>query len=53
MEINAWYVTTELTNRIDDAPVLSEYIRAYTSQPKEDLFYFHEPFNYIMEQYEL
>ena len=43
MERNAWYVTTELTKRIDDAPVLSEYIRAYTSQPKEDLFHFHEP----------
>ena len=25
MERNAWYVTTELTKRIDDAPVLSEY----------------------------
>ena len=41
MERNAWYVTTQLTKRIDDAPVLSEYIRAYTSQPKGDLFYFH------------
>ena len=37
------YVTTELTKIIDDAPVLSEYLRAYTSQPKEDLFHFHEP----------
>ena len=43
MERNAWYATTELTKRIDDAPVLSGYIRAYTSQPKEDLFHFHEP----------
>ena len=43
MERNSWYVTAELTKRIDDALVLSEYIRAYTSQPKEDLFHFHEP----------
>ena len=42
MERNAWYVTTDLTKRIDDAPVLSEYIRAYTSQQKEDLFHFHD-----------
>ena len=43
MERNVWYVTTELTKIIDDTPVLSEYLRAYTSQPKEDLFHFHEP----------
>lgn len=38
MERNAWAVTAEVQRRVDDAPVLSEYITAYTSQRIDDVF---------------
>ena len=41
MKKNAWEITRELTRRIDGAPVLSSYIKAYESQPKEELFFFN------------
>ena len=40
MEKNAWYVTTELTKRTDDAPVLTGYVRAYTYNQKKISFIF-------------
>jgi len=40
MERNAWAVVDEVTKRVDDAPVLSEYIRAYRSEKMDNLFFF-------------
>ena len=42
MERNAWSVVHEVQKRVDDAPVLSEYITAYTSQKIDSLFFFNE-----------
>lgn len=42
MERNAWEVATEVAKRIDDAPVLSEYITAYVSKKPENHFFFNE-----------
>ena len=42
MERNAWTVVEEVQKRVDDAPVLSEYITAYTSQRINDTFFFNE-----------
>ena len=41
MERNAWTVAEEVQKRVDDAPVLSEYITAYTSQKINDTFFFN------------
>ena len=42
MERNAWSVADEVQKRVDDAPVFSEYITAYTSQKIDNLFFFNE-----------
>ena len=42
MERNTWSVVHEVQKRVDDAPVLSEYITAYTSQKIDSLFFFNE-----------
>ena len=38
MERNAWMVAQEVQKRVDDAPVLSEYITAYQSQKRRKCF---------------
>ena len=35
-------VAEEVQKRVDDAPVLSEYITAYKSQKMENMFFFNE-----------
>ena len=42
MEFNAWEVAKEITNRIDGAPVLSEYIRALTAEPISNQRFFNK-----------
>jgi hypothetical protein len=39
MEKNAWYVTNELKDRIDGAPVFNEYISAYTTEKSDCAFF--------------
>jgi len=41
MEKNAWRVASQLTERIDGAPVLSDYIHASVSERAEDSFFFN------------
>ncbi len=41
MEKNAWLVTEEVTKRIDEAPVLSTFIKAYKSEKVENHFFFN------------
>lgn len=42
MEFNAWEIAKEITNRIDGAPVLGEYIRALTAEPAKNQFFFNK-----------
>ena len=44
MEKNAWFVAGLLVERIDGAPVLSERIKAYLSEKKEDHFFFNRKY---------
>ena len=39
MERNAWDITHQLVDRLDDAPVLLDFIRRFPSQKSEDLFF--------------
>ena len=41
MEKNAWYVCCQVAERIDDAPVLKEYIKSKVSEPPDELFFFN------------
>ena len=41
MEKNAWYVCSQVAERIDDAPVLKEYIKSKVSEPPDELFFFN------------
>ena len=41
MEKNAWYVCNQVAERIDDAPVLKEYINSKVSEPPDELFFFN------------
>ena len=41
MEKNAWRVASQLAERIDGAPVLSDYIHASVSERAEDSFFFN------------
>ncbi|CAC5405593.1 unnamed protein product [Mytilus coruscus] len=41
MEKNAWFVTEEICNRIQDAPVLSQYIQSHVSSQLPDMFFFN------------
>ena len=47
MQANAWAISKELVQRIDDAPVLSERIKAYLSEDKDELFFFNQ--HYLMQ----
>ena len=40
MEKNAWYVCGQVAKRIDDAPILKDYIKSKVSEPPEKLFFF-------------
>ena len=40
MEENFWYVTRELADRIDGAPVLGKYIKAFVSEQPTDMLFF-------------
>jgi hypothetical protein len=42
MEKNAWDVSKEVVNRIDDAPVMREHIRAYLTKPLDEHFFFNQ-----------
>ena len=41
MEKNAWYVCSQIAERIDDAPVFTEYIKSKVSEPPDELFFFN------------
>ena len=40
MEKNAWYVCGQVSEKIDDAPILKDYIKSKVSEPPEELFFF-------------
>ena len=40
MERNAWSVAHYIALRTDDAPVLSDYIRAFVTEREEEAFFF-------------
>ena len=44
MAINAWYVSEQIAERIDDAPVLKENIHSYLMETSEELFFFNKPY---------
>ena len=44
MAKNAWYVSGQIAERIDDAPVLKEYIHSHLSETSEELFFFNKPY---------
>ena len=35
-----WYVCGQVSEKIDDAPVLKDYIKSKVSDPPEELFFF-------------
>ncbi|XP_070571361.1 uncharacterized protein [Ptychodera flava] len=41
MEKNAWAVAKEVQERCDDAPVLSQYIKAHVTEREVDMFFFN------------
>ena len=41
MEKNAWHVCKQVAERIDDAPVLRDYISSRVSESPEELFFFN------------
>ena len=41
MEKNAWHVCKQVAERIDDAPVLKDYISSRVSESLEELFFFN------------
>ena len=47
MSKNAWIVANELVNRIDGAPVLSEYINCQLSLKPNEMFFFNK--EYLVE----
>ena len=44
MAKSAWYVSEQIVERIDDAPVLREYIHSHLSETLEELFFFNKPY---------
>ena len=42
MERNAWRVAHDIALRIDDAPVLLDYIRAFVTERDEEAFFFQQ-----------
>ena len=41
MEKNAWAVAQELQKRVDDAPILGEYIKAFLTEKSNEGFFFN------------
>lgn len=41
MAKNAWYVCSQVAERIDDHPVLKDYIKSKVSELPEELFFFN------------
>ena len=41
MEKNAWYVCSQVAERIDDTPVLKDYIKSKVSESPDELFFFN------------
>ena len=41
MEKNAWFVSSEICDRIKDAPVLGQYIQAFVASPLNEIFFFN------------
>ena len=41
IERNAWRVAQHIALRIDDAPVLSDYIKAFVTEREEDTLFFN------------
>ena len=42
MERNAWRVAQDVASRIDDAPVLSSYIKSFATEKGDDTFFFNK-----------
>lgn len=42
MERNAWRVSQDIASRIDDAPVLSSYIKSLVTEKEQDSFFFNK-----------
>ena len=42
MERNAWRVVQDVASLIDDAPVLSSYIKSFVTEKEEDTFFFNK-----------
>ena len=42
MERNAWRVAQDVASRIDDAPVLSSYIKSFVTEKEQDAFFFNK-----------
>ncbi|XP_032235410.2 uncharacterized protein LOC5510379 [Nematostella vectensis] len=47
MERNAWRITHQLAERIDGAPVLSDFINGIASESPDDMFFFND--NYLSQ----
>ena len=43
-ELEKYYVSEKIVERIDDAPVLKEYIHSHLSETSEELFFFNKPY---------
>ena len=41
MEKNAWYLSGQVAEMIDDAPILKDYFKSTVSEPPEELFFFN------------
>ena len=48
MERNAWRVAHDIALRINDAPVLSDYIRIFVTESEEEAFFFFKKTQKIM-----
>ena len=48
MERNAWGVAHDIALRIDDAPVLADYTRAFVTEREEEAFFFLDKTQIIM-----
>lgn len=42
MEKNAWKVSVDVENRLDDAPVLKEFVKAHLTKPEDKQFFFNK-----------
>ena len=48
LERNAWRVAHDIALRIDDAPVLPDYIKAFVTEREEEAFFFFNKTQLIM-----